>query len=73
MAKIFSTAAIEKVFKSQNAGRVSKDAKILLAKEIEEYAGEIADRSIRNASHFGRKTIMKEDIKEAKKEIRQTI
>jgi len=62
MANMLSLASMEKLLKKYGAKRVSADAKTALAAALETKAKEIAETAVRNASHFGRKTVKSEDI-----------
>lgn len=65
----FSSKLIARILKRQDAVRVSREAKKELSIRLEELANQIARLAIRNALHLGRKTITREDIKFALKEI----
>ena len=65
----FSSKLIARILKEQGAMRVSKEAKKELSIKLEELANQIARLAIRNALHLGRKTITREDIKFALKEV----
>lgn len=67
--RLFSLKSVERVFKIAGAERISKKAKIALKNFLEERGKEIAELSIRNARHFGRKEIKEGDVKEAIKEL----
>ncbi len=71
MVKI-SLKLTERLLKEKGALRVSKEAKKLLAKTLKEEAEKIAFIAIKNAQHFGRKLITKEDIEFAKKQLNQS-
>ena len=61
MNKIISISAIARMFKAADK-RISAAAKKIMAIKVQEYAEEIASKAIKNAMHFGRKTIQKEDV-----------
>lgn len=67
--KILPLAAMEKVIKSVGAERVSEDAKKIMKEILEEKGEKIAERAIKFAQHTGRRTVKKEDIELAFKEI----
>ncbi|WP_455645578.1 histone family protein [Methanosphaera sp.] len=56
-------ATMGKLLKEAGATRVSDDAKIELAKVLEEIGEEVGRQSIPFAKHAGRKTIKARDIK----------
>ena len=58
-----SLALMEKILKENGAERVSKDAKIALAKIIEGKCSSIAKSALKYAMYSGRKTITSHDIK----------
>ena len=61
--KFLPVAAMEKIFKKAGVDRSSDDAKSALKDILEEYAVKISKRAAEFASHAGRKTIKKSDIK----------
>lgn len=62
-----SLATMERILKENGAERVSKDAKVALAKILEEQCASIAKLALRYALFSGRKTITAQDIKLALK------
>lgn len=64
MAKI-SEKTVEKIMKENNAKRIGNDAKELVSAHVSEIIKRISVLAARNAGHFGRKTITKEDIEYA--------
>jgi len=63
--KILPVAAMEKLLKKAGAHRVSLSAKEALREFLEDIGEKIGEKAIRMAKHSKRKTIKKEDIKEA--------
>jgi histone H3/H4 len=61
MVKI-SKRFLETALKKHGAKRVSKEAKVELAKRIEELIKQTSKLAARNARHFGRITLSKKDI-----------
>ena len=53
----------ERIAKKAGAKRVSKDALEELRDIMEEYATDIAEKSVRLSRHAGRRTVKKEDIR----------
>ena len=62
---------VERILKENKISRVSKDAKEFLAEEIKKELEEISLLALRNAEHLARKTIIKEDIEYALKNLRR--
>ena len=66
---ILSIAAMEKLLRKAGCERVSKKAATELAHILEEHGLEIGKDSMEFAKHAGRKTVIGEDIKLAKKKL----
>ncbi len=62
-------APIKRLIEKAGAKRVSKDAAEELAKILESKAREISKKAADLAKYSGRRTVMKKDIKLAKKEL----
>ncbi|BDC36657.1 MAG: histone family protein [Candidatus Methanoliparum thermophilum] len=62
-------APIERIAKKSGAERISEDAKVELAKILEDYGSKIASEAVKLAKHAGRKTIKTEDIKLAREKV----
>ncbi|ASJ04222.1 MULTISPECIES: archaeal histone HpkA [Thermococcus] len=56
-------APIDRLIRKAGAERVSEEAAKVLAEYLEEYAVELARKSVQFARHAGRKTVKAEDIK----------
>jgi len=56
-------APIDRLIRNAGARRVSEDAKVAMAKALEDYASEIARKAAEIAKHAGRKTVKANDIK----------
>ena len=65
--RLIPLAAMEKILKNAGADRVSDKAKQVLKEVLEEYAKQLATKSITYAEHAKRRTINAEDIKLASK------
>lgn len=55
----------ERIFKDRGALRVSKEAKEQLSLVLKKEAEKIAILAVRNALHFGRKLVTKQDVEYA--------
>ncbi|MFT4303314.1 MAG: histone family protein [Candidatus Woesearchaeota archaeon] len=66
-SRVLPLATMENIMVEAGAQRVSEDAKKELKRILEDYALEIAKKSINYAKHAGRKTIKSDDIKLALK------
>lgn len=62
-------APVERLLRKAGALRVSEDAKVELAKAIEDYAMKVGKVAANLAKNAGRKTVKVEDIKEAVKQL----
>ena len=60
---ILPLAAMEKLMKKAGAPRVSEEAKDALREVLEDIAADISSKALTFASHSGRKTIKRADIK----------
>ncbi|MDY6866032.1 MAG: histone family protein [Halobacteriota archaeon] len=58
-------ASVGRIIKNSGADRVSEDAKMALAKKLEEYGERVSSEAVKWAKHAGRKTIKAVDIEEA--------
>ncbi|MDY6931525.1 MAG: histone family protein [Halobacteriota archaeon] len=58
-------ASVGRIIKNSGADRVSEDAKMALAKKLEEYGEMVSSEAVKWAKHAGRKTIKAVDIEEA--------
>ena len=64
-----SIAAMEKMLRKARSERVSKKAAVELADLLEEYGLEVGRDAMEFAKHAGRKTVIGDDIKLAKKKM----
>ncbi len=60
---------IERLMKEYGAKRVSKEAKEAVIENINKLVEKLTQIAVKNARHFGRKLVMKEDIEAAIKYI----
>jgi len=58
-------ASVGRIIKNSGADRVSEDAKMALAKKLEEHGERVSSEAVKWAKHAGRKTIKAVDIEEA--------
>ena len=63
--KMFSNQSVKKILKKAGALRISENAVKRLKAVIEENAGIIARKAVKNAEYSGRKSIKAVDIEEA--------
>ena len=56
-------APLERILKENGAKRVSDDALVVLAKEIDSEARHIARKSIELSKHANRRTVLPEDVR----------
>lgn len=66
---IIAAAPMAEILKNAGAERVSEPAAQALADVVKEMAFEIAKDSVKFANHAGRKTIKREDIELARKNV----
>ncbi len=69
MAEILPLAPFERILKKAGAKRVSNEALVEFSKVIEEKLIKVASEAAALAKHAGRKTIIDEDIRAAKRKI----
>ncbi len=60
-------APVKKILKKSGANRISKDAVIAFAKLLEDVAADVAAEAVVMAEHAGRKTVVRKDVKLARK------
>ena len=60
-------APINRMFKSIGGDRLSAEARDLILEDIETYAKSLMKDSLNISRHVGRKTVMADDVKLAKK------
>jgi histone H3/H4 len=65
----FALQALRKIFKKAGAKRISDDAALELGKVLESRAKLILDEARELSKHANRRTVMKQDIKIAKKNL----
>jgi histone H3/H4 len=63
----FTTPAMKKMIKNNSGKRVSEDAADRLGEILETFAGDVSEEARAIAEEDGRKTVRKEDIREALK------
>lgn len=63
----FSNAKMKDVIKSKTSKRVSENASTELGNVLEMFAGDVAEEAQALAQEAGRKTVRREDIKQALK------
>jgi histone H3/H4 len=61
----FSISKMKQMIKSQGDKRVSEDSAEALADVLETFAGDVSEEAIAVAKEDGRKTVRKEDVREA--------
>jgi histone H3/H4 len=66
---IIAAAPMAEILKNAGAERVSEPAAQVLAEVVKEIAFEIAKDAVKFAHHAGRKTIKREDIELARKNV----
>lgn len=65
----FTLQPLRRIFKRAGARRVSDKAALELGKTLEHRAKSILEESRRLSQHAGRKTVMRSDVKMAKKHL----
>lgn len=63
----FSISKMKETIKSHGDKRVSEESAVELGEVLERFAGDVAEEAIAVASEDGRKTVRREDVKEALK------
>jgi histone H3/H4 len=61
----FSISKMKQMIKSQGDKRVSEDSAEALADVLETFAGDVSEEAIAVAKEDGRKTVRKEDVRQA--------
>ncbi len=61
----FSNTKMKDMIKDEGNKRVAEDAADLLGEVLETFAGDVAEEAIAVAQEDGRKTVRKEDVREA--------
>ena len=62
-------APVKRILEKSGAKRVSKDATISFAKMLEDVASDLIAEAVLFAKHAGRKTVVREDVKLAKRKV----
>ncbi len=60
---ILAKAPVDKMIRKAGAERVSEDAVVTMAENLENFGVEVAQEAIELADHAGRKTVRAEDIR----------
>jgi histone H3/H4 len=58
-----SCASLERIMRAAGAKRVSASAVVLLSEALEDFGAKVSREAVELASHAGRKTVKKEDVK----------